>query len=143
MTGRRWFWLGLLVGVPLMAIGMVGIFRDAGVTAPANFALWFVAGGVLHDALLAPAVLVIGWAMRRLVPGRALGPVQAAAALTGFVLVLALIPLLGWGRRAAEPTVQPLNYPLGVAVILAVIWAGAGLLIVARRRSAPRPPGRS
>ena len=50
MTGRRWFWLGLAAGTPLMAIGVWGIFRDAAVTSPFNFALWFIGGNLVHEA---------------------------------------------------------------------------------------------
>ena len=105
--GRRWFWLGLVAGYPLMAIGVWGIFRDSGVTAPFNFALWFVGGNLVHDLVLAPVVLGVGLLLRRRLPGRLLGPVQWGAALSGMVLLFAAIPLLGLGRSPLEPTVQP------------------------------------
>jgi hypothetical protein len=126
--GRKWFWLGLAAGTPLMAIGVWGIFRDAAVTSPFNFALWFIGGNLVHDFLLAPVVFLIGLALRRKVPGRRLGRAQWGLALSGIVLLFAAIPVLGLGRSRLEPTVQPLNYGLGVAIILGVVWASALLV---------------
>ena len=116
MTGRRWFWLGLAAGTPLMAIGVWGIFRDAAVTSPFNFALWFIGGNLVHDFLLAPAVFIIGFVLRRRVPGRHLGRVQWGLALSGIVLLFAAIPLLALGKSRLEPTVQPLPQPTTSAV---------------------------
>ena len=125
---RRWFWPGLAVGTPLMAIGVWGVLRDAAVTSPFNFALWFIGGNLVHDFLLSPAVFIIGFVLRRRVPGRHLGRVQWGLVLSGIVLLFATIPLLGLGKSRLEPTVQPLNYGLGVAVTLAVVWASALLV---------------
>ena len=126
--GRRWFWLGLAAGTPLMAIGVWGILRDAAVTSPFNFALWFIGGNLVHDFLLAPLVFLAGYALQRRVLGRHLGRVQCGLVLSGVVLLFALIPLLGLGKSRLEPTVQPLNYALGIAVTLAVVWASALLV---------------
>ena len=126
--GRRWFWLGLAAGTPLMAIGVWGVLRDAAVTSPFNFAVWFIGGNLVHDFLLSPAVFIIGFVLRRRVPGRHLGRVQWGLVLSGIVLLFAAIPLLGLGKSRLEPTVQPLNYGLGVAVTLAVVWASAMLV---------------
>jgi len=111
-----------------MAIGVWGILRDSVVTAPFNFALWFVGGNLVHDLVLAPVVLGVRLLLRRRLPGRLLGPVQWGAALSGMVLLFAAIPLLGLGRSPLEPTVQPLDYGLGVAIALGVVWLSALLL---------------
>ena len=127
-AGRKWFWLGLVAGYPFIAIGVWGVVRDAAVTAPSNFALWFIGGNLVHDALLAPAVVVVSLALRLVVSPKHLGRVQWALALTGIVALFALIPLLGLGRSHLEPTVQPLNYGLGFAVVVGGIWAAALLV---------------
>jgi hypothetical protein len=80
------------------------------------------------------AVYVIGFVLRRSVPGRHLGRLQWGLALSGVVLLFATIPLLGLGRSRLEPTVQPLNYGLGIAVTLAVVWASALLVRPGSRR---------
>lgn len=126
--GRRWFWLGLLAGYPLMAVGVWGIFRDAAVTSPFNFALWFIGGNLVHDFLLAPAVVLVSFALRLVVSPKYLGRVQWGLALTGIVVLFALIPLLRLGKSPLEPTVQPLNYGVGLAVVVAAIWVSTLLI---------------
>ena len=111
-----------------MAIGVWGVLRDAAVTSPFNFALWFIGGNLVHDFLLAPAVFIIGFVLRRKVAGRHLGRVQWGLVLSGIVLLFAAIPLLGLGKSRLEPTVQPLNYGVGIAVTLGVVWASALLV---------------
>jgi hypothetical protein len=126
--GRRWFWLGLVAGYPLIAIGVWGIFHDAAVTSPLNFALWFVGGNLVHDVLLAPAVVVISFALRLVVSPRHLGRVQWGLALTGLVVLFGLIPLLRLGKSPLEPTVQPLDYVAGLVIVLAAIWVSTLLI---------------
>ena len=126
--GRRWFWLGLVAGYPLIAVGVWGIFHDAPVTSPFNFALWFIGGNLVHDFLLAPVVVLVSFALRLVVSPKHLGRVQWALALTGIVVLFALIPLLGLGRSPLEPTVQPLNYGLGLAVVVSAIWVSTFLI---------------
>lgn len=125
MTGRRWFYLGLVLGVPVMAYGALGILRNSGLTAPVNFVFWFVGGNLVHDFALAPFVFVVGFLLRRKVPARWLAPVQWAMVLSGIVVLFSLIPLAGLGRSRLEPTVQPLNYGLGLVIVVAAIWATA------------------
>jgi hypothetical protein len=126
--GRRWFWLGLIGGYPLIAIGVWGIFHDAAVTSPFNFALWFIGGNLVHDFLLAPAVVLVSFALRLVVSPKSLGRVQWALALSGVVVLFALIPLLRLGKSPLEPTVQPLNYGVGLVIVLAAIWASTLLI---------------
>lgn len=133
-AGRRWFWLGLAAGGPFIAIGVRTILDASAVSAPVNFAEWFLGGALAHDLVLAPLTLAVGLALRRVVPTRALGTVQWAAALTVIVGLFALIPLAGLGRRAADPSVQPLNYWLGFGVLVAAIGGAAAAWVVIRRR---------
>jgi hypothetical protein len=133
-VGRRWFWVGLAAGAPFIAVGVRSLLDASAVSAPISFAEWFLGSALAHDLVLAPLTLAAGLALRRVVPRGALGAVQAATALTVIVGLFALIPLAGWGRRAAEPTVQPLNYWLGFGILVAAIWGAAGAWMVLRRR---------
>lgn len=141
--GRCWFWIGLAAGLPLIAIGVKGIALSSGVSAPRSFVEWLLGGDLVHDLVIAPAVLAVGALLRRVVPARYLGPVQWATALTAIVALFTLIPLFGWGKRPGEPTVQPLNYPLGFGIVAGAVWVSAGVAMLWRRRALPgrRSPG--
>lgn len=113
-------------------------------TDPVGVATWLVAALVLHDAVLAPLVVVAGWSLARVLPRWARGPVQAAALVAG-TLVLASVPLLlGRGRRPDNPSADPLDYSRNLIGLLVVIAAvAAAWALAARRRSraqADEPP---
>ncbi|MFG2480699.1 hypothetical protein [Streptomyces fagopyri] len=99
--------------------------------------VWLGGAVVLHDAVIAPLVLLAGLVLVR---GGVRGPVRAALVVAGALTVVALPVLLRPGRTA-NPSVLPLDYPrnllialVAVATVTALVLAARGL---ARRR---RPP---
>jgi hypothetical protein len=85
---------------------------------------WLAGGVLLHDAVLAVAVVVIGVLAVRWLPPAARGPAVVGFVVLGSLTLLA-IPVLGrFGARADDPTLLDRNY-----------WAGwlavAGLTLVA------------
>lgn len=139
---RPGFWTAVVVGGALMAWGSA-LFLDATPDARRrlDFAAWLVGLDIVHDAIVAPLMVVVGAALARLVRGPARAPVQAGAIASGFVLVVALPPLLDTASRAHNPTIQPLDYTTSTVTVLAVVWAvtGAWALLRHSRRG---PAGR-
>jgi hypothetical protein len=75
--------------------------------------LWLAAGVVLHDAVLATAVLLLGAVALRPVPRAARGPLVAGFVVLGSVTLLA-VPVLGrFGARADNPTLLDRDYTAG------------------------------
>jgi hypothetical protein len=98
---------------------------------------WFVGGPILHDAVAAPVVGVLGVLLTRYVPVAWRAPVAVGAVLSG-VLTLLAIPLL-WRPFgvATNPGLHDQDYGTGFALALGVVWVCvlvAGLYR-ARRRS--------
>ena len=134
------------VGVPLSlrlllgALGVVaGLYGVYALVSRYPFAAlwpvlrWFVLGIVLHDAVLAPLQVVIGWfALRRAAPrSRAVG----RAALLG-VLVLLLVTAALAGARAGRQnaTILGVDPLVGLAVgLVTLTLAVVGLLVLGRR----------
>ncbi|MBX8686944.1 hypothetical protein GO011_05810 [Mycobacterium sp. 20091114027_K0903767] len=84
--------------------------------------VWGVVGVVVHDFVLAPLCAAVGWAGRRLIPAGSRSPV-AVGALCSVVLVVLAVPVYTRpGMRPDNMTVLDRNYPLGLAVSLAVVW---------------------
>lgn len=148
----RLFWALLPVGAALIAWGVVGLLRDADLTAPVSWLRWFLGGLLAHDLLLAPVIFAVGLATRRL-PAALRPAVRAALIVSGTLVLLSVPLLLGYGRATQPGNVSllPGDYPANLALVLAAVWLIAmawalrgpvSRAIAWRRRRAPVPPPR-
>jgi hypothetical protein len=95
--------------------------------------VWAFVGVVLHDAVFAPVCVVLGFAGRRLIPAKWWPPI-AVAAFVSVVLVFLAIPVYGKpGMRPDNMTVLDRNYPLGLWISLATVWACVPIYYLAAR----------
>ncbi|MGZ4447494.1 MAG: hypothetical protein ACXVEC_12325 [Nocardioides sp.] len=95
---------------------------------------WLVAGVLLHDAVLAPLVLLGLVAGRRLVPVALRAPLVVGAVVLGSVTLLA-VPVLGrFGARSDNPTLLDRDYTTGWLVLAGLVVAGVAVGAVARAR---------
>jgi hypothetical protein len=116
-----------------MAAAAAGVARDGWLgDRPLEVARWVAATGVVHDAVLLPAAAAVGWLPGRLLPAAVRGPVRGAAAVSGIVAAFSYPLWRGFGRRDANPTILPLDYPVTVAAVVAVVWAVALVAVVGR-----------
>ncbi len=128
------FWVGLVLGWPLIGFGVWTLFRRSGATDPPNFSALFLGLALVHDLVLAPLVSALAvWVGPRL-PARARAPVAVAAIVSGALVLISLPPLLSDGVPD-NPSLLPRNYPFGLLVALAAVWAvtGAAVAIVRLR----------
>lgn len=135
----RSFWIGLGLGGLVMAWGVrLYLVATPDLTRRVDLVKWLVGLDLAHDLLLAPLIVGLGWLVSRFVPARARPAVQVALILTGSVVVVGLLPLLGTAP-GNNPTIQPLDYRPSIAVVVSVIWVGvavaAGVGWLARRRA--------
>ncbi|MGH2705661.1 MAG: hypothetical protein ACRDJ4_11365 [Actinomycetota bacterium] len=137
-TGGTLFWVAASVGWSVMAYGVYGVIRDAAATRPSSFAAWFVGSALVHDLLIAPAVLAAGAAIVRWVPARDRSMIQATLLISGAAALFAIPFVLRLGGAPGNPSALPRDYGAGLALILVVVWGAAfvGLLV---RRTLPRP----
>jgi hypothetical protein len=100
---------------------------------------------VAHDALFLPAVIGVGALLRRLVPQGWRATVRLAAILDLTLVVVALPPVLGFGRDPGNPSLLP--RPYGIGLLLCLVLTTATVVacrkkIESSRRARPRrPPG--
>ncbi len=141
MTGEREvgiaFWIAVVVGSAIMAWG---VFYYLDVTPDwdrrINFGVWLVGIDLVHDLLLAPFLVAVGWAVARAVPPRWRAPTQAGLILSGTVLLVAWLPLNETAAGTDNPTIQPNDYRTATLALLGGIWvAMVGWALVRR------PPG--
>jgi hypothetical protein len=138
----RAFWIGLVVGLAVMTYGIRGLLVDAAATRPTRAAEWLVGADLLHDLVLVPIVLAIGWLTRRVVPRTLRWPLRAALIGTALSVAVVWIPLRGYGRLADNPSLAPLDYGRAVVAVVAGVWCACalwGALAVIGKRRAREP----
>ena len=67
--------IGLLVGIPLMVVGVLGLAHHTDATPPSSFFRFFIGGNILHDAVVAPIVGIAGWILINHAPRVAVGAI--------------------------------------------------------------------
>ncbi|MEX2553692.1 MAG: hypothetical protein WD627_11915 [Actinomycetota bacterium] len=137
------FWFCFAAGWAVLLFGVWGTFENAFYTHPPNFALWFAGSALVHDALVAPAVFLLAWALVRTIPNRIRPAVLAGLTVAALVVAVSLPLVLGRGGAPGNPSALPRNYPLGIALILALITAAtvAGMFVGSRGRKQRAPSG--
>jgi hypothetical protein len=130
--------LRLLAGAAGLALMGVGVFLLLDVQDLMGVLEWLGGAVVLHDALIAPLVLLVGLVLVR---GGVRGPVRGALLVAGALTAVALPVLLRPGPRA-NSTVLPLDYPRNWLLTLVTVATVTALLVAAKevRSSRRRPP---
>ncbi len=119
------FWISFVVGLGAMLFGLRGLLQNIPDSHfRIRWAQWFVGADLIHDVIVAPVIVGVGWLVYRVVPVRYRPAVRWGLIGTGLTFLLGAAPL----RRTAKvpngnPTVQPLNYSTAVATVLIVVWA--------------------
>ncbi|WP_375426118.1 hypothetical protein [uncultured Friedmanniella sp.] len=128
--------LRLLLGTLGVLAGLYGVYAlvsryPLGQLWPV--ARWFVLGIVLHDAVLAPLEVVLGWlALRHAAPRtRAVG---RAALIGGFCVLLITGALVGARGVRQNSTVLAADPLVGLVVGLVALALAVGVLLVLGRR---------
>ena len=136
-SGTAWR-VGLAAGGAIFAFGLYGLLHNSAQTVPANVLKWIAGALILHDAIIAPAILVAGFALTRLLPAAIRAGMQATLAVCGVVVVMSVPVLKAVGRRPDNPSLLPHDYGQNLLVVIAVILAGGTMLTLIRATRARR-----
>ncbi|MFF5257899.1 hypothetical protein ACFY4C_03060 [Actinomadura viridis] len=128
--------LGYGAGGALIAAGLGGLVRESGFDL-VGWAVWFGGGVLVHDAILAPCVLLVGAATARL-PRSCRWHVQGALMVGGTVTLVASPFVLGEGRRADNPSILPLPYGRNLLIVLAAVLLLTACIALWQRRGSRR-----
>ena len=112
----------IALGIAIGAYGAVLLWENPPVII-VRILVWALVGIVLHDLVFAPVCVALGFAVRRLIPGKWWPPI-AVAAFCSVVLAFLAIPVYGKpGMRPDNMTVLDRDYPVGLWISLAAVWA--------------------
>ena len=128
---------GLLV---LLGVGCgvwgVWLMRDFTREQLTSEAFWLAGGVVLHDAVLAPVVVALGYVASRVLPAHWRSSTATAFVVWG-TLTIAFLPVLsGQGGKPGNDTILGKPYVLSWVVLTLVLVAYAGVAALRRRRQA-------
>jgi len=136
--------LRLLLGAAGIVLGLVGAWFLLGtdLAALVNIVLWLAGGVALHDAVIAPLVVLIAFLVLPRLPSYSRGPAVAGFVVLASVTLMAVPALTRFGARPDVPSL--LNRPYGVlwllfAVLVVGVVAVASLLRRRTSRPAPEP----
>jgi hypothetical protein len=130
-----WRWLFLLPGLAAVLYGAHGLLTAGGRVPLGSWATWFVGGALVHDLVIAPVWIGLGWVAARVLPRPARPPVVVAAAVTGTLTLVALPFVLGHGADPMNPSFLPRAYGRNLLVVAGVVWlVAAGWAVLAARR---------
>jgi hypothetical protein len=128
------------VGVVLTLVGVWHLLGNGFADLVATGA-WLAGGVVVHDALIAPLVVLLGVGLLPRLPSWGRGP-----AVAGFVVLLTVtltaVPVLGrFGAKPDDPWLLPRPYgALWLGFALVVVAAVVGASVLRRRRSGKGAP---
>lgn len=126
--------LVVLAGIGTVAYGIVGLFGSAHRIALTSAGEWFIGSALVHDAVIAPVVIVTGVILARLLPGGMRPYVQSGLVISGGLLLVATPFLTGRGYQPGNPSALALDYGRGTAIAIGCVWAG--VIVVAAARTA-------
>lgn len=108
-------------GIALIAFGAFRMLTQVPLGSVILVVVWMIGIVIVHDGVLSPAVIAVGWVVARLVPPRARRFVQIALIVGALVTVIALPLIL---RRGSQPSSKALllrDYGANLTVLLAII----------------------
>lgn len=127
----------ILTGVGFGLWG-VWLMRDFTTQQLTSEAFWLAGGVIVHDAILAPVVVVVGFVASRLLPDHFRSSTATAFLIWG-TLTIAFLPVLsGKGGKPGNDTILGKPYVLSWIIMTLVLIAYAVVAALWRRRRTGR-----
>ena len=132
-------WIVIVAGWVVMGIAVLGAFGDVRLGGVGSWVVWLVGSAVVHDLLVLPIVLGVGWVLTRLVPTPWRVPLRTALVVAA-IITLTVWPIARrWGARPDNPSILPLPVGRNLAVLVVALMVtpiGVGAVAAWRGRSA-------
>lgn len=120
----------ILLGTVGMAYGAWLLLSRQDLGQIVEVVVWLAAAVVIHDGILAPAVLGMGWLGGRLLPRPVARGAVTVLVLLGPILLVA-VPVVGrFGAKADNPTLLDRDYVQGLVAVAALcVCAGVAVAL--------------
>jgi type IV secretory pathway VirB3-like protein len=137
---KAWRIILAISGIVLALFGAFRLFTEVPFRSLVFIAVWMLAALMIHDGILSPLVVTVGWLLRRLVPDRARRFAQVGLIVSGLVTVIALPMIYLRGSQPAVKAILLRNYGANLTLIIGIV-AVVTLALYAVRVARDRPRG--
>lgn len=120
---RRWRISLAVAGILLGLFGVMRLLTEVPVDMLVVLAVWMIAAIAIHDGIVSPLIIAVGWALARWIPPRARRYVQFTLIVAALVAVIAL-PLAY--REDTQPVAESMllqNYLGNLTLIVGIVAA--------------------
>jgi hypothetical protein len=124
-----WRWLFVLPGLGAVGYGVHGLLTAGSRVPMGSWLTWFVGSALLHDLVLAPVWIGLGWLAARVLPAAARPALVVGGTVAGVLALVALPFVLGVGADPDNPSFLPREYGRNLLLVdagvllLAAVWA--------------------
>ena len=124
-----WRWLFVLPGLAAALYGIYGVLTAGSRVPLGSWLTWFVGSALLHDLVIAPIWIGLGWLATRLLPPAARPALVVGGVVAGVLALVALPFVLGVGVDPANPSFLPRAYGRNLLLVdagillMAAVWA--------------------
>jgi hypothetical protein len=124
-----WRWLFVLPGLAAVLYGVYGLLTAGSRVPLGSWLTWFVGSALLHDVIIAPIWIGLGWLAARVLPAAARPALVVGGAVAGVLALIALPFVLGVGVDPANPSFLPRAYVRNLVLVdaavlvVTAIWA--------------------
>jgi hypothetical protein len=125
--------IGLAIAGLLLAL--FGVFRLVSEIPPGSLILlgtWLLAALILHDAVVAPTTVAVGWVLRRTTPDRERGYLQSALIMIALVTLVATPMIVLRGSQPPTKALLLRDYAANLALLIGAITAVSALRYATR-----------
>jgi hypothetical protein len=133
------FWVGVVIGWSIIGFGIHSAYVTKGASRPVYSLKVLVLFALVHDLIVAPAVIGTGLALRRILRGGIIVRVAIGAAIVSIIVTaFAWGEIRGYGRSPSLQSLQLGNYATGLLTVLGTVWGAAAVIAAVRISMARR-----
>ena len=108
-------------GIAVAVYGLGRLFTQIPVHSLTLLAVWLIVALAIHDGLLSPVVVAVGWMLRQWVPPRGRRYLQAALIMSGIVAIVAVPMIYRADRQPPSKAILRQDFGQNLALLLAII----------------------
>jgi hypothetical protein len=138
---HRWRIVLAAAGILLGLYGLGRLFTQIPGYSLKWLAVWLIAALIIHDGILSPLVVAVGWLVRH-VPRRARRYLQAALIMAAMITVVAIPMIYLRNSQPVSKAILNQNYAGNLTLLLGII-GGLSLLAYAIRVARDQSPAAS